>query len=150
LQTALRDRLDQRVLIKLIDPRGLVRPTATRECGEACVRGRGASLNRLRDFVLAPVPASAAIVTYNTTLSGPAEVPPDVSPAIGFAIVTIDDSADTMRVQEIFSGLLGTTTASHIDCCFNVVGNVPGVATQSPTFVGFPLGRLALTITPST
>jgi hypothetical protein len=86
------------------------------------------------------VPASAAIVTYNTTLSGPAEVPPNVSPAIGFAIVTIDDSADTMRVQEIFSGLLGTTTASHIHCCFNVVGTVAGVATQTPTFVG-PAGR---------
>ena len=86
------------------------------------------------------VPASAAILTYNTTLSGPAEVPPNLSPAIGFAIVTIDDSADTMRVQEIFSGLLGTTTASHIHCCFNVAGTVAGVATQTPTFVGFPLG----------
>ena len=85
------------------------------------------------------VPASAAII-YNTTLSGPAEVPPNSSPAIGFALVTIDDSADTMRVQTIFSGLLGTTTAAHIHCCFNVAGTVAGVATQTPTFVDFPLG----------
>ena len=57
-----------------------------------------------------------------------------------FRVVTIDDSVDTMRVQTIFSGLLGTTTAAHIHCCFNVAGTVAGVATQTPTFVDFPLG----------
>ena len=37
-------------------------------------------------------PASAAILIYDATLSGPSESPPNASPATGFARVTIDDS----------------------------------------------------------
>jgi hypothetical protein len=49
-----------------------------------------------------------------------------------------------MTVDIIFNGLVGTTTAAHIHCCTVVAGagNV-GVATQTPTFVGFPLGVTA-------
>ena len=52
--------------------------------------------------------------------------------------------ADTLRVQAIFSGLSGTTTAAHIHCCTAVpfIGNA-GVATQTPSFPGFPLGVMA-------
>jgi hypothetical protein len=40
-----------------------------------------------------------------------------------------------------FSGLLGTTTASHIHCCTAPAGTgTAGVATTVPTFPGFPLG----------
>jgi hypothetical protein len=46
-----------------------------------------------------------------------------------------------MRVQVTFSGLLGTTTASHIHCCTALLGTgTAGVATTVPTFPGFPLG----------
>jgi len=47
-----------------------------------------------------------------------------------------------MRVEISFSGLTGTTTASHIHCCEATPGanaNVM-VATTTPTFPGFPLG----------
>src|SRR6266850_5087544 len=85
-------------------------------------------------------PASAAILIYDATLSGPSESPPNASPATGVARVTIDDSLDTMRVETTFSGLLSTTTAAHIHCCFNPSGTTFGAATQTPTFTGFPLG----------
>ena len=59
----------------------------------------------------------------------------------GFARVTFDTDIFSMRVETTFSGLSGNTTASHIHCCTASpgVGNV-GVATQLPSFVGFPLG----------
>jgi CHRD domain/PEP-CTERM motif len=85
--------------------------------------------------------ASAAILTYDAALSGPSEFPPNVSPGTGFADVIIDTIANTMRVEVTFSGLLGTTTASHIHCCTAVPGvGTAGVATTVPTFTGFPLG----------
>ena len=84
-------------------------------------------------------PAAATITVYSAQLSGANENPANASPATGLAIVTIDDALDTMRVQEFFSGLLGTTTASHIHCCAPA-GTNAGVATQTPFFVGFPIG----------
>ncbi|AMY12931.1 CHRD domain protein [Luteitalea pratensis] len=88
-------------------------------------------------------PAQAAVIVYSTNLTDALE--PNPSPATGFAMVTIDDVANTMRVQASFSGLLGNSTASHIH-----VINGPGdantadqngpVATTTPTFAGFPLG----------
>ena len=59
----------------------------------------------------------------------------------GIAFVTFDTVAVSMRVQVTFSGTSGTTTASHVHCCTTTpgVGNA-GVATQLPSFAGFPLG----------
>ncbi len=46
-----------------------------------------------------------------------------------------------MRVQVTFSGLLGTTTASHIHAATGMPDTGTAiVATQTPTFTGFPLG----------
>jgi hypothetical protein len=46
-----------------------------------------------------------------------------------------------MRVQSSFSGLSGTTTASHIHAFTPApFSGTAGVATQTPSFVGFPLG----------
>jgi hypothetical protein len=88
--------------------------------------------------------ASAAFATpieYTATLSGPAEVPPTPSPGIGFADVILDTALHTLAVSVSFSGLLSTTTASHIHCCTAVpFAGMAGVATQVPTFTGFPLG----------
>lgn len=91
--------------------------------------------------MLAATPsAHATVITYAATLSGPDEAPPNASPGTGLALVTVDDVANTLRIQATFSGLLGTTTASHIHCCTAIpLAGVIGVATTVPTFVGFPL-----------
>jgi hypothetical protein len=59
----------------------------------------------------------------------------------GNATVTFDTDLFTMRVQATWSGTSGNSSAAHIHCCtLNPgVGNV-GVATQLPSFLGFPLG----------
>jgi hypothetical protein len=81
---------------------------------------------------------------YWTSLSGPAEVPPNVSPGTGKGLVTIDAVANTMRVQATFSGLLAGVTASHIHAATAVAGSgTAGVATTTPTFTGFPSGVTA-------
>jgi len=84
----------------------------------------------------------ASTITLTAVLSGPAEAPPNASPGTGFATVTIDTVAHTLRVQSTFSGLLSPTTASHIHCC-TVAPGTAGVATMTPTFSGFPLGVTA-------
>ena len=85
--------------------------------------------------------ASAATIVWTTSMSGPNEAPPNASPGVGSATVTIDDVANTMRVQATFSGLIGNTTAAHIHgpTATPGVGTAP-VMTQLPSFSGFPLG----------
>ena len=80
-----------------------------------------------------------AITTYTGALSGPNENPPVASAGTGTALVTYDSTAKTLRVEIDFSGLNGTTTSAHIHCCIAPPG-VIGVASQAPTFPGFPLG----------
>lgn len=87
------------------------------------------------------VTSHAAVISYRTSLSGANEEPPNASPGSGSAIVTVNDVLRTMRVQIEFQDLTGTTTASHVHCCtLNPFSGVVGVATQLPTFSGFPLG----------
>ena len=94
--------------------------------------------------VAVALPAAATQIQYEAVLSGPAEFPPVASPGIGTALITIDSSLLTMRVQASFSGLLGNTTASHIHCCTAVPFTAnAGVASQTPTFSGFPLGVMS-------
>jgi CHRD domain-containing protein/PEP-CTERM motif-containing protein len=90
---------------------------------------------------VAAVAGRADTIILTTSLSGPNEFPPNASAGIGTAIVTYDTSAETLRVQVNFSGLSGTTTASHIHCCTAApFTGTAGVATTVPTFAGFPLG----------
>lgn len=92
-------------------------------------------------LLVASASASALPAVYVVDLSGPAESPPNASPGTGHAQITLDTDAHTMRLQLSFSGLLGTTTASHLHCCTPVAGTgTAGVATSTPTFPGFPLG----------
>jgi hypothetical protein len=85
--------------------------------------------------------AQATTFLYEATLSGPAESPPNASGGVGFALVTIDDVLHTIRVQTIFSGLLGTTTIGHIHCCTAVpLSGIAIPATTVPSFPGFPVG----------
>ena len=72
-------------------------------------------------------------------LTGPNENPSNSSPGLGSAEVTLDTTAHTLRVSVVFTGLTAGTTASHIHCCVAPPGNA-GVATTTPSFVGFPLG----------
>jgi hypothetical protein len=85
--------------------------------------------------------AHAVPIVYTANLTGPGESPPNTSPGTGFAEVDFDIAAHTMRVDVTFSGLQGTTTASHIHSATALPGaGTAGVATQVPSFVGFPLG----------
>jgi hypothetical protein len=94
--------------------------------------------------------AQAATTIYTATLTGPNESPPNASPGTGTATVTVDTVANTMLVSVNFSGLVGTTTASHIHAPtaapFTGTANV---ATTTPTFAGFPLGVTSGTYNPS-
>lgn len=84
---------------------------------------------------------NATVFDYAAILDGPSEFPPNASPGTGFAQVNYDDVAHTLFVDVTFSGLVGTTTASHIHSATAVPGTgAAGVATTTPTFAGFPLG----------
>ena len=72
----------------------------------------------------------AGPISYSASLSGPAESPPNASPGVGFANVIYDSTLHTLMLHVTFSGLLGTTTASHIHCCTLPTA---GVATTTPT-----------------
>ena len=84
----------------------------------------------------------AGPITYIVSMNGPSESPPVASLGTGSALIIIDSTANTLNiVSETFSGLTSGTTASHIHCCTAVPGvSTAGVATQVPTFSGFPLG----------
>jgi hypothetical protein len=83
--------------------------------------------------------AVAAPITYVATLNGPTEG--TISPGTGTGLVIFDPTANTLFVSESFSGLLSPTTASHIHCCTAApLTGSAGVATQLPSFGGFPLG----------
>lgn len=90
----------------------------------------------------ASLPVAAHPVTFGGTLSNLGEpAPANLSVGTGQVSVIFDDDAFTMTVNASFSGLTGTTTASHIHCCTSVAGaGNAGVATQVPSFSGFPLG----------
>lgn len=85
--------------------------------------------------------AHATPVTFTASLSGAAESPVNSSAGTGLATVIFDTALHTMSVSFTFSGLTGTTTAAHIHCCTAApFSGTAGVATQTPSFAGFPLG----------
>jgi len=87
--------------------------------------------------------AHAIPLTFEADLNSANENNPlNHSTGTGTAFVILDPALNSMRVEISFSGLTGTTTASHIHCCEATPGanaNVM-VATTTPTFPGFPLG----------
>lgn len=102
---------------------------------------RVATSTALLALCAAAMPAGAHEKLYTTDLTGAAEFPSNASAGVGSALITFDLDLFTMRVQTIFTGLTGNVTASHIHCCTATpgAGNV-GVATQVPSFSGFPSG----------
>ena len=95
---------------------------------------------RLLAFLALSLSATASqALTYTAHLTGPGESPSNTSPGIGDGTVNLDLTAHTLSIDMTFSGLLSGTTASHIHCCIAPPG-ATAVATQLPTFTGFPLG----------
>lgn len=84
-------------------------------------------------------PSKAALLSYTAALNGPNEPTPSLG--TGVATVDYDDILHTLRVQVSFSDLSGMVTAAHIHGPTLVPGTgTAGVATMTPTFVGFPSG----------
>ena len=101
---------------------------------------RPAALTLLAALTLVAAPSSnAAPIFFQADLSGANEIPGNASPGTGTAKIELDDVLKTLRLDVIFAGLLAPTTASHIHCCTPPTGNAM-VATQVPSFIGFPLG----------
>lgn len=97
----------------------------------------------LLSLVAALCPLSAPALTlevYYAGLSGANESPPNPSAGSGEAIVSYDPDSFMMRVRAVFSGLSAATTVSHIHCCIQQGMTTAGVATQTPSFAGFPTG----------
>lgn len=65
-------------------------------------------------MLLAPLPAAAALLSFSATLTGSQEVPPNASAATATATILVDTVAQTLLVNESFSGLSGPATASHL------------------------------------
>ena len=85
--------------------------------------------------------AHGTVFEYQANLDGPSESPPNASPGTGFADVFYDDTLHLMTVEVTFSGLLGTTSASHIHSATTSPGTgTAPVATTTPFFAGFPIG----------
>ena len=88
-----------------------------------------------------PQASQGSIIVYNVNKSGANEAQPNVSPGVGGGTVTIDTTANTMAFNVSFSGLTGTTSNAHIHAATAVANTgIAGVATTTPSFVGFPLG----------
>jgi CHRD domain len=89
------------------------------------------------------VPAAHSIpITFAFSLSGAEEVPPAATAGGGFAAVFLDPEAHTLQVNATFGLLTTPTVAAHIHCCVPPGMNAI-VATQVPSFPGFPLGVTA-------
>jgi hypothetical protein len=84
---------------------------------------------------------SSSADLFMAHLDGLTESPPNASLGTGSATLDFDLAAHTFHIQVTFQDLSGTTTASHVHSATSTpfAGNA-GVATQVPTFDGFPLG----------
>lgn len=109
------------------------------------MKSRHAVALLLLSLVVSPVGVvNAALISYQTELSGAAEQVPNASTGLGFASVEVDTLAHTLRVTVTFADLIAGVTAAHIHCCTPTsMDGVAGVATPTPTFPGFPLGVTA-------
>lgn len=83
--------------------------------------------------------AQADTLTYVATLNGPNE--PTDSLGTGSATAVYDTTAHTLKLDVMFAGLTGNTTAAHIHAATaEPLKGTAGVATQTPSFSGFPTG----------
>lgn len=88
--------------------------------------------------------AAATTYVFNAFLNGPNEFPPVASPGTGFSKLYLDTDLHTMRITATFEDLIGLTTAAHVHApTVDPNTGVIGVATELPSFTGFPLGVTA-------
>jgi hypothetical protein len=86
-------------------------------------------------------PGSGSGIPLGPGMDGPSESPANGSPGTGYGTALYDDVAHTLALNVQFSGLTGTTTASHIHAATpNPFRQTAGVATTTPSFAGFPNG----------
>jgi outer membrane autotransporter protein len=90
-------------------------------------------------ILLATGVSTAQAQIYKIVLSGANEIPAVTTPGSGTAVLALNSTTHQMRLRATFANLLGNTTASHIHCCVVQPANA-GVATTTPSFVGFPIG----------
>jgi CHRD domain/PEP-CTERM motif len=88
---------------------------------------------------LAVTSAVAGAQSWVVFMNGATESPPVASLGTGSATLTL--SGSVLTITGSFTGLTGNTTVAHIHCCLATArtGTV-GVATQTPSFIGFPVG----------
>lgn len=85
------------------------------------------------------ISANANLFQYNVSFSDLGEANPSLGTGLG--TVDYDNVLHTLSLSLNFSGLTGTTTASHIHAPTAVAGSGnAGVATTTPSFALFPLG----------
>ena len=90
-------------------------------------------------LLAASVPANAE--TFQATLLGINEVPPNGSPGSGSITVTFNSVTD-FEVSETFSGLTAPASAAHIHCCA-LPGVIAPVVLPFTQPEGFPIGMTA-------
>ena len=92
--------------------------------------------------------AMADPVTYTAFLNGANVSPPVVTPATGYARVTIDTTLRTMLLFVSFNGLTSGNIAAHIHCCVAIPFSGTSLVASPPlTFPGFPTGTTSGTYT---
>lgn len=95
----------------------------------------------LASVVVLTLSTAQSQTTYIANMDGASEDTSNASPGTGFAEVTIDLALHTLTVHADFTSLTGTTTAAHIHAPTTTsLTGTAGVATQTPTFTGFPSG----------
>lgn len=82
--------------------------------------------------------ALAVPITYQATMSGLAEAPPNASPGSGLATLILDDAAMTMSLSMQFLDLLAGSSAAHLHCC--TAAPLTGTAPVAVPLSDFPLG----------
>ena len=85
---------------------------------------------------------AAAAQNYTATMDGLQETPPNISPASGDALLTLD-VAKMLHIHMEYSGLLAPITASHVHCC-----QPPGVAAPVKYGIGALPSPVDVTVGP--
>lgn len=89
-------------------------------------------------MLMAAAAAQASVLTFYTSFAPEGAGGRTGS---GSAVVTFDDVSHVLTYSGNFTGLSGTTTASHFHCCTaDAFNGSTGIAVDTPSLVGFPLG----------
>ena len=91
--------------------------------------------------LFASTSAKGTSLTYMGALNGAQESPSVTTAGTGDVTLTIDDVADTLRLQTNWINLTSGTTVAHVHCCVVPGGAANAIpATATPTLPGFPTG----------